>query len=452
MWIGANVKYSLSLSRGGLLSRRDQKLRREQAQRTQGISRILLLFGCLAILLGAAIPPIFALPHADRGPTRTLDDRFADIAARVPAFGGMFLEGGALKVYMTNRAQAAAAETAIGQVFGRDLLGREVQVIQGQYGFLQLKAWHDRMNVLFNLPGVILTDIDEATNRLDVGVENSGLFGAVEQELARIGVPRAAVNIATTEPVVRAVSLTDRIRPIVAGIQIAFTVESQGFFFVCTLTFNGVRAGVAGFVVASHCTSDQGGVEGTQHFQPRPGAADLIGTEIADPVYTTSNCPPEIHGQVCRFSDSAFSQLAAGVTQDIGFIARPDSVNTGSLTIAGTFRITDEGASLVGDTVNKVGRTTGWTQGLVTDTCVNTGVLGTRIVQLCQDFVNAGVAGGDSGSPVFEITNPVRNDVELRGILWGGSGSTTYVYSPIANIQQANELGPIANCAGHFKC
>jgi hypothetical protein len=56
--------------------------------------------------------------------------------------------------------------------------------------------------------------------------------------------------------------------------------------------------------------------------------------------------------------------------------------------------------------------------------------------------VSAGVGAGDSGSPVFSIIN-AQNDVELRGILWGSSGSTMFVYSPIANIERSDELGPI---------
>ncbi len=47
-------------------------------------------------------------------------------------------------------------------------------------------------------------------------------------------------------------------------------------------------------------------------------------------------------------------------------------------------------------------------QGTITNTCVNTGVQGSRIVQLCQTFVSAGVGGGDSGSDVFQITGDAR--------------------------------------------
>ena len=95
--------------------------------------------------------------------------------------------------------------------------------------------------------------------------------------------------------------------------------------------------------------------------------------------------------------------------------------------------------------VNKVGRTTGWTVGEVTRTCVDTGVSDSNILLLCQVFVEASgkkqpqiVAGGDSGSPVFLVNG--NNSATLLGGLWGGNASgSLFVYSPIANIEQ--ELG-----------
>lgn len=79
----------------------------------------------------------------------------------------------------------------------------------------------------------------------------------------------------------------------------------------------------------------------------------------------------------------------------------------------------------------------------MTRTCVNTGVSGSNIVLLCQDFVENAVqivAGGDSGSPVFRINSNGR--ATLLGNLWGGNSSgTRFVYSPIANIER--ELGPL---------
>jgi hypothetical protein len=50
------------------------------------------------------------------------------------------------------------------------------------------------------------------------------------------------------------------------------------------------------------------------------------------------------------------------------------------------------------------------------------------------------VAGGDSGSGVFEITK--SNNVTVVGILWGGSGDgRTFVLSPMSAVTK--ELGPL---------
>ena len=72
---------------------------------------------------------------------------------------------------------------------------------------------------------------------------------------------------------------------------------------------------------------------------------------------------------------------------------------------------------------------------------------GTSIVQLCQDVVKARVAGGDSGSPVFRITNrPSANDVRLYGVLWGGGTlspyGTVFVFSALGprNVQRSAEM------------
>ena len=162
---------------------------------------------------------------------------------------------------------------------------------------------------------------------------------------------------------------------------------------------------------------------------------------MADPTFFRGRgCP---RGRKCRYSDSNFSAGNGAVPFALGAIARTTGPNNGSLEIAGEFSIEGQGPATIGQTANKVGRTTGWTQGEVTRTCVNTGVSGSNFVLLCQDFVeNDGqiVAGGDSGSPVFRIKS--GGGVTLLGNLWGGNSSgTQFVYSPIANIER--ELGAL---------
>jgi hypothetical protein len=300
-----------------------------------------------------------------------------------------------------------------------------------------LEVLHQRLLPVFELAGVVFTDADETTGRLVVGVLDRGVEGLVRGQLARLGVPSESVDLVETEPIVRVATLRDKVRPVEAGLQIRF---SQ---YLCSLGFNAWLGSTAGYVTASHCSDRQGEVDGTLYYQPLSRVPDeFIGTEVADPGFfrSANGCP---RGRRCRYSDSNFSAGDGAVDFALGAIARTTGPNNGSLEITGQFSISGEGAATVGQTANKVGRTTGWTQGHVTRTCVNTGVSASNIVLLCQDFVENTVqivGGGDSGSPVFRINNSGR--VTLLGNLWGGNSSgTLFVYSPIANIER--ELGPL---------
>ncbi len=298
-----------------------------------------------------------------------------------------------------------------------------------------LEALHQRLLPVFEVAGVAFTDADERSGRLVIGVLDRGVEGLVRGRLRGLGVASQSVDVVETEPIFQIATLRDFTRPVIAGVQIRF---SQ---FVCSLGFNAIRAGVLGFVTASHCSDRQGTADGTQYYQPlNQVPAELIGTETVDPAYLRgiSGCP---RGRVCRYSDSNFSAGAA-VGFAVGSIAKTPP-NNGSLEVVDTFDIVNSGPATVGEIANKVGRTTGWSQGLVTRTCTHTGVSASKIVLLCQDFVESSVqivAGGDSGSPVFSSAGGKR--VTLLGSLWGGNSSgTLFVYSPIAGIE--SELGSL---------
>jgi hypothetical protein len=385
---------------------------------------------------------------------KTLDDLFAAIAKQVPAFGGMFIdEQDNLAIYLTDLSPSVviAAEAAIRDVFGADehLLQRSMRMLQGQYGFLQLKAWYDRMAPkVLALPGVVLTDIDEAKNRLAIGMETLGIQSQVESLLARLGIPLEAVNIEETKPV--EFELRNRRRPLVGGLQINFSS------WICTLGVIAIRQGVQGFVTNSHCTNIQGGVEGTVYHQPlASGITNRVGLEIADPRYFTGwPCPS---GRRCRYSDSAFVRVphpsGPATSVNRGYIARTPY---GSYTWDGIsrYRITSEllsGSPLVGTPVTKVGRTTGRTSGTVTRACVSINVLNTNITLLCQNQASYSSSPGDSGSPVFRITNsPSTNDVRIIGIHWGSGGA--FSSTGTVGVQRSTELGFIYMCAPGFSC
>jgi hypothetical protein len=314
-------------------------------------------------------------------------------------------------------------------------LGPRVLNAQGRP---DLEALHQRLLPVFELAGVVFTDADETRGRVVVGVLDRGVEGLIRATAARLGVAAQDVEIVQTEPIFQVATLRDYTRPVVAGVQIRFSA------YVCSLGFNAVRNGVSGFVTASHCSNQQGTVDGTQYYQPvNQVPAEFIGTEIADPAYrrNIAGCP---RGRVCRYSDSNFVDGADDADFWLGTIAKTTGANNGSLEVAGTFSIIGEGVASVGNTASKVGRTTGWGRGAVTRTCTNTGVSGTNIVLLCQTFVENNsaviVQGGDSGSPVFRIES--GDNVTLLGNLWGGNSSgTLFVYSPMSGIEA--ELGAL---------
>jgi hypothetical protein len=307
-------------------------------------------------------------------------------------------------------------------------------VRRADYDWASLERWQGRATgAALAMRGAVWVDADEARNRVTIGVERGTPAAELQSAVARLGVPSAAVLVEEVEPVKLAATLRDRVRPVVGGLQINFPG------FLCTHGFNATRSGQRSFITNSHCTNTQGGSEGTPYWQPSQTVAPAqIATEVADPAYTTGGgCPS---GRRCRRSDASRARYASGTTSTLGRIARTSGANNGSITITGNFNITAEGAASVGQTVHKIGRTTGWTRGSVSGTCVNVNVFMSNITQLCQTFVSAGVGGGDSGSPVFRRQGSTSN-VTLVGILWGGSGSSLYVFSPISNIEM--ELGAL---------
>jgi hypothetical protein len=364
------------------------------------------------------------------------DPQLAAVARAVPGFGGFFLDGGVPTVYLKDaRQRDAAARALAGFASAHDISLAGLAVRRADYDVAQLGAWFGAMSPqVAALPGVAFVDLDEASNRLLVGVESGAVTPAVLGATARLGVPAAAVVVRQVPPIRQLLTLQQRARPVRGGFQINFPG------FLCTLGFNATAGGVRSFITNSHCTSVQGGVEGTQYWQPTQAGNNFIGTEVADPTYsaTLPGCPA---GRLCRMSDAARATYAAGAGSALRRIARTTGPNNGSLTIGSpaNFTITAEGGATVGQMAHKVGRTTGWTRGQVTNTCVTTNVSGSVITQLCQTFVSAGVNSGDSGSPVFRVTS--GTNVRLVGILWGGSGTTLYVFSPLTNVEQ--ELGPL---------
>lgn len=376
------------------------------------------------------------------------------MARTVPGFGGFYIDPVAgPTVYLTDAARRPDAERALETFLAqRGMTKGKLQVRPAAYGYAQLDGWYQSARgALFAVPGVVLGDVDEGRNRVRIGVVSAAAAAGVRAELARQGIPAGAVVVEQRAPIAAMNTLRDRVRPLQGGLQINFfptPAGTPGPSLICTLGFNVEMNGVRSFITNSHCSNVEGGTElPTQYYQSQRsgGAPDLIGTEVDDPQWQlmlTLQCPPPLS---CRYSDAARVQYEPGAELWLGSIAQLDEITTSLAdtvhTIVGDFSIVGERLDPIqGEIANKVGRTTGWTAGVTTATCVDVLALGTTHMRLCQAMVAALVDGGDSGSPVF-----FREDgpyVTLLGILWGGStdeANPEFAYSPLSGVRR--ELG-----------
>lgn len=389
---------------------------------------------------------------------RNLDEQFGLVSNNLPEFGGMFYDkNGDLNIYLAGDAPKDKVDKVLVFVFGderlraprglanrpelgitRTLPEKAYKVIEAKYRFSQLKIWHDQMLAnAFHQTGVVYLDIDETSNRIKVGVMDPAAHeSGIRQILEDNNIPFDAVIVSQSEPVKQVShTLRNTFRPVEGGTQIHFSSS------LCTLGFNAYLAGIRGFVTNSHCSDFFGGFDGTAYYQSL--YPNVIGAEGLDPLFFSGGVCPT--GYQCRYSDSLFGIYNSTVASSLGVVAQP---------VFGTININHASPNLqivlnwpypvVGDIVDKVGRTTGWTNGRVGATCVTTGIFGLpNHLMLCQDIVDSFfgtviVAGGDSGSPAF--IKRVGNNVYLTGILWGQLNSgTSFVMSAMSNIQ--GELG-----------
>ena len=156
--------------------------------------------------------------------SETPEDQLLRIAEGLPAFGGMFYDGdGILNIYLLEPDQTDEVHKAVAVIFGEevlltrklveqaglppavDLAQSQVKILKGQYGFLQLREWYWESGKLLHIKGVIFMDIDEAKNRVVLGVEKGNIKARehVERKLSQLPVPREAIVVEEADSVVQ---------------------------------------------------------------------------------------------------------------------------------------------------------------------------------------------------------------------------------------------------------
>lgn len=383
----------------------------------------------------AARDAYLAAKENSTGP-ETYDEILADIALKVPGYGGHFVDAnGVLNVHLLSNEELETIKATLAQY-------REAGVVagitedrlanllrrQGRYDFLQLYNWRValRSNVL-GMEGVTSLDINEVRNSITLGVKDLTLGEEILEKVRQLRIPEAAVDIVERGPI--EYDLREKRTTLAGGLQIQYITGYN--VWSCTLGPVAQRNGVKGFIVNSHCTETRFVVDNEKFYQAEPSDRH-IATETVDPSYFTGgSCPT---GKVCAYADAAFAKWENRGTWNLGRIYETDYSGhlQGSTHRKSTrFTIISDGVwPYPGQLVQKVGRSKGWTYGEVTETCSDRNIGGTNITMLCQIVADYGADDGDSGAPVFELLG--GDDVRLMGIHWGtiyGTGESVFSYT-----------------------
>jgi len=400
--------------------------------RITNISLVAVLCLFTFSLLAADAPPLYF---------GALEKQFADFEKDVPGFGGWHFEkDGSAVVLLKN---VMASPVAIGRL--ETILAARPPALRGRhaarkaavgvrpvrFAFSELAQF--RQAISSNIPaGVHMIDLDEVRNVVSVAVDDEEAIGAVRATAARLGIPNAALRVRLEPPAVTRVTLHDYQRPVRGGLAIGVADGT------CTVGVNGYWRPYGtsnvypAFITNSHCTSTDMGYDGSAAYQ----GGSYIGSEYYDPPPMNSAPCGWGGGSMypCRWSDTAVFLYADPSSQHGGStIVETDSyafrAAASSQNVIGYQSMTGQvQLNTVGDWLDKIGATSGWTYGSVTATCLHIRTSGSVAWVICQDESDVFSAGGDSGSAMFK---GYSDHVDWAGILFAGTvrQGVTYSYS-----------------------
>lgn len=130
----------------------------------------------------------------------TYDEQLSQVARRFPGFSGFQVDEqrDRLLIYMTRQPpDVNALQAAIARTFRGDLAKLEPKVVIQRYSFEQLKRWYEAFgSAAFSFEGVTMTDINEVTNTIDIGVSDvPRARGPILEAARRQGIPRGVVRV-----------------------------------------------------------------------------------------------------------------------------------------------------------------------------------------------------------------------------------------------------------------
>jgi len=400
------------------------------------------------------------------GRVRPEEAHFAELSKSVPSSAGYYLDrDGVVTVAVRDSSHFASVRAAFRRAAPQYLAqakGGQVRIAKVDFSFGQLAKWRDLVfdRVFSQIAGVVSLDLDEVANRVVIGVDGGqgrDLQERVAKAVKDLGIPAEAAivrvesavnwtanNLTGSPSTILSVPhlQTGPWASLVGGIQIDMAATdpdgpSGGAGAPCSVGFTAWYTPVSGpsyraIVSASHCTAQWGAFNGTAFSL----GGVLAGLESYDaPSYSCG-----VHN--CRASDAALFQINTTTPYELGLIAR--TMGPSSLlqdTQNPWFIVRGTTSLLAGASYSKMGRTSGWTSGVVMYTCVDHqfgGALGSTVnakVARCQDSGTALSSGGDSGGSVFAQVGAY--DALLLGTTVGNKTifhSTVHVWSPFTRI------------------
>jgi hypothetical protein len=317
--------------------------------------------------------------------------RFAQL---VPEFAGAYRGAGNILVIRVtdlqlSRSGGPAAAQALLQedlkAHGRGELTISFEL--AKYDHSRLQSWIDAMVDSLGAYHAASWYIDERTSRIHLGFPDAASQQGLVRAAIKMGVPADAIVAGLDSGSSTAAStLASNVRPIAGGL---ITQQHQwphdGFASTGACTFTGVyyQDFYTMFVTAAHCVnvSAHGGDQNWSVYQDTVNhdgycSSNCIGMVEDNPAFVQQSgngCPS---GQYCRLSDAA-AGLPTGSTGGGGVpgqlalpLSGPAALPTifAPLDISTTSHINLSGVKtdiMVGDTLSKIGRVTGWTKGVV---------------------------------------------------------------------------------------
>lgn len=422
----------------------------------RNVSQIVLLL-CLAGLSACTddriVDPVTARRSlgADEASRYPGEVRFHEFSEGFPEFAGYYWDlQGNLHVLLTNSSRQNQVRSSLDSTFESYIASahtptttnRSIVVHESRYNFKELARWRDILfRAVYDIPDFQTIGINVMENQVEIGALTDVAVAAMRGIALSLGVPQEGVIVRRERQLRELQLLSDRFNVIGGGIKIT-TAGIEQLPQACTLGANTLHG--TSFVTNSHCT-DVRGPDNPDYLTEahQPSIFDKIGLEDSDPAYFSSAVTPDCPSSqnVCRYSDAAVFLYDQNVARTVAqgtikrtVFAATGANNNGSILVDGTITIVSETQySDVGWIVDKIGQSSGWTYGVVTNPCRNYTAPSGHIYLCSAEVSDVQSLGGDSGSPTFLWLG--NDQARFLGLLHAGDGQR-FLYSQLGNMRR----------------